>query len=327
MLRYGQAAGRRGLRPCEQIDLLSRRRVLDGGFASELEARGIDVSGPLWSAAAIANAPEMVQAVHRSYLKAGADILLTASYQVSAMGFAFAGLAGTAAEAAAMEAGALRRAVGLAAVARTEAQRPEVLLAASLGPYGAALANGAEFTGDYGFASEYEEFRALVRFHEPRIAALAETEADLLAFETLPSLQEARAIVAALRLFPAIGAWLSFTCRDDGHVAHGEPLGEIARLLDREPQVLAVGVNCIAPTLVLPLLGELRAATGKPLVVYPNSGEGWDAGRRCWLPAAEQAPFSELVRSWFAAGAQIVGGCCRIGPREVRTVRAAADAF
>ena len=199
-----------------------------------------------------------------------------------------------------------------------------MLIAASLGPYGAALANGAEFHGEYGFASDAEEHGALVRFHAERIAVLAETDADLLAFETLPSLAEARAIVEALRGWPTLGAWLAFTCRDGVHTAHGEPVRDCAALLDAEPQVLAVGLNCIAPALVLPLLAELRAGTEKPLAAYPNSGEGWDAERHCWLPAAEQAPFGELARSWFAAGAQMVGGCCRTGPEEVRRVAEAA---
>ena len=300
--------------------------VLDGGFATELERQGVSLAGPLWSARALWEHPEAVMAVHRSYLEAGAEVLLTGSYQVSAMGFSAAGLAGTEAEAAAKEAHALRRAVELVTEARAEANRPDVLVATSLGPYGAALANGAEFTGDYGFASDNEEFAALVRFYEPRIAALADTEADLLAFETVPSLLEARAIVEALHRWPAVGAWLSFTCRDGAHVAHGEPLSNIARLLNREPQVLAVGVNCVAPVLVGSLLGELRAGTGKPLIVYPNSGEGWDAGSRCWLPAVDQVPWSELVRSWFAAGAQLVGGCCRTGPKEIQaTADVAAD--
>ncbi len=304
-----------------------RVHVLDGGFATELERHGVSLAGPLWSARALWEHPEAVLAVHRSYLEAGADVLLTGSYQVSAMGLSAAGLAGTEAEAAAMEARVLRRAVELAAEARAEAHRPAVFVAASLGPYGAALANGAEFTGDYGFASQDEELAALVRFHEPRIAALVDTGADLLAFETVPSLLEARAIAEALHRWPAVGAWLSLTCRDGAHMAHGEPLSDVARLLDREPQVLAVGVNCVAPALVGSLLGELRAGTGKPLIAYPNSGEGWDAGSRCWQPAAEEVPWSELARSWFEAGAQLVGGCCRTGPKEIRAIAKVAAGF
>ena len=299
-------------------------RVLDGGLATELERRGMRLTGPLWSARAVDEAPETVLAVHRSYIEAGADVLLTASYQASSLGFAAAGLPAAQAERAAEN--ALRRSVALAIQARAESPRPELLVAASLGPYGAALANGAEFHGQYGFASEAEQHAALVRFHAERIAVLAETEADLLAFETLPSLGEASAIVEALRGWPRVGAWLSFTCRDAEHTAHGERLRDCAVLLDAEPQVLAVGVNCTAPALITPLLGELRAGTAKPLLAYPNSGEGWDAAHRCWTGSADVESYSQLAAEWFQAGAQVVGGCCRTGPAHVRAVRLAADA-
>ncbi len=301
---------------------LSGVRVLDGGLATELERRGVSIAGPLWSARALLEAPEAILAVHRSYLEAGADVLLTASYQISSLGFAALGLPVADAEQAA--AGALRQAVALAVQARAEHGRKGVLVAASLGPYGAVLANGAEFHGEYGFASKTEEHAALVRFHASRIEVLAGTEADLLAFETLPSLAEALAIAEALTgrpdSFSRLGAWLSFTCRDGGYVAHGETLRDCAAMLDGVPQVLAIGVNCTAPTLVLELIGELRAGTSKPLVVYPNSGEGWDAKRRCWTGTSYVKAYGKSAREWFAAGAQLVGGCCRTGPGHVRAV-------
>ena len=295
--------------------------VLDGGFATELERRGLSLGGALWSARALAEAPDAVLAVHRSYLDAGADVLLTASYQVSALAWPSLGpeQARTQAERA------LQRAVALAVEARKAAGRPDVLIAASLGPYGAALANGAEFHGRYGFANAEAEHAALVRFHAERIAALAASDADLLAFETLPSLAEARAVAEALRKWPGIGAWCSFTCRDGQKTAHGEPLRACAAFLNGTPQIVAVGVNCTAPALILPLLGELRAGTAKPLVVYPNSGEGWDAERRCWTGVADVADYAALAREWFAAGAQLVGGCCRTGPEHVRAVAVAAS--
>ncbi len=305
------------MRRFDQLDL-SRARVLDGGFATELERRGVSTAGPLWSARALFEAPEAVVAVHRAYLDAGADVLLTGSYQASAMGFRAAGFSEAEAEGKAGE--SLRRAVSLALRARQETGRLDALIAASLGPYGAALANGAEFTGEYGFGSDAEEHTALVAFHAARVAALAATDADLLAFETVPKLGEARAIVATLRRWPEVGAWVSFTCRDEARTARGEPVRACAALLDGVPQVVAVGVNCIAPGLVSPLLGELRAGTGKPLLAYPNSGEGWDAGARCWTGSTDVAGFETLAREWFAAGAQIVGGCCRTGPEHVRAV-------
>ena len=167
-------------------------------------------------------------------------------------------------------------------------------------------------------------FNALVRFHQERLAVAAETGADLVAVETVPSLEEARAIVAALEEVPGVSGWVSFTCRDERHVAHGELLRECARVLDGAERVLAVGINCTRPEFVGPLIGETRAETGKPVVVYPNSGETWDAATRSWRGrrdlAAEEARFGELAREWYAAGAQAVGGCCRTGPGHVRAV-------
>ncbi len=315
------------MRRWRELDLRPRR-VLDGAFATELEARGVSTAGPLWSARALFEAPEVVLAVHWSYLEAGAEILLTGTYQASMMGFTALGFGPVAAREQAD--GALRRGVELALTARREfggvslSGKP-VLVAASLGPYGAALANGAEFTGSYELGSEAEEFSALVAFHAERIDALAGTEADLLAFETVPKLLEARAIATALSRWPEVGAWVSFTCRDGALTAHGEPVRECAALLDGVPQIVAVGVNCVAPALVLPLLAELRAGTGKPLVVYPNSGEGWDAEARCWTGSSDAAGFGELARAWFAAGASVVGGCCRTGPGHVRWVASLAE--
>ncbi len=296
---------------------------MDGGFATELEARGVSTAGPLWSARALSEAPEAVLAVHRSYLEAGADILLTGTYQASALGFEALGFEAAAARAKADE--ALRTGVELALRARAGfGGGREILVGVSLGPYGGALANGAEFTGEYGLASGASEMEALVAFHAARIQAVAETAADFLAFETVPKLSEARAIAAALSRWPEVGAWVSFTCRDGSLTAHGEPVRECAEFLDTLPQVVAVGVNCIAPAAALPLLGELRAGTEKPLVVYPNSGEGWDAGAWCWT-SGPSADWRTLAREWFAAGASVVGGCCRTGPEDVRAVACAAD--
>ena len=318
---------------------LRGRRCLDGAFATELERCGISIEGPLWSARALYEAPEAVLAVHRAYLDAGADVLLTGSYQVSSLGYRAVGLSAAQAKEAAAD--ALRRSVALALEARAQAGRPDALIAASLGPYGAALANGAEFHGEYGFRSEAEEHAALVAFHAERIAMLADTDADLLAFETLPSLAEARAIEEALRSRPELGAWFSFTCRDGVYTVHGERVRECAALTEVSPQIAAVGVNCTSPVWIASLIRELRAATGKPVVVYPNSGEGWDAEQHAWIESqiegqiesrmealsgeVDVAGYGALAASWFRAGAQLVGGCCRTGPAHTRAVHAAME--
>ena len=297
--------------PLQQLDL-NGLHVLDGGMATELERRGFSLDGPLWSAQVIASSPEAIAAVHRDYLEAGADCLLTASYQVSSEGFLELGLSPENA------AQALRTSVEVAASVRRayRAAHPrKVWIAASLGPYGAMLHNGAEYHGNYRCS-----FDDLVAFHRRRIAVLLDTEADFLAFETVPSYQEAQAIVEALRPYPEVGAFVSFTCRDDAHVSHGETLRVCGALLDPIPQIVGIGVNCTAPDLIESLISQLAQSTRKPIIVYPNSGEQWDAEHRCWQGNGPLLQFGELARSWRAAGAQWIGGCCRTGPDHVRTV-------
>ena len=301
--------------PRQQLDL-SGLHVLDGGMATELERKGFDLSGPLWSAHVLESSPEAIADVHRAYLEAGADCLLTASYQVSAEGFQKIG--SDAANAADAAANALRASVALAEKVRSEYQADSprrIWIAASLGPYGAMLHNGAEYHGNY--ACGFDE---LVRFHSKRIAVLAQTNADFLAFESVPSLEEARAILAALQPYPDVAAYISFTCRDESHVSHGESLQACAELLDREPQIIAVGINCTSPELIGSLVSRLEQTTRKPILVYPNSGEQWDAVHRCWQGDGQVQEFGELARRWRGAGAQWIGGCCRTGPEHVRAV-------
>ncbi len=305
--------------PLAQLDL-SALRALDGGMATELENRGCDLSGPLWSARVLLEEPETVEAVHESYITAGADILLTASYQVSAEAYAEIGL--TSAEAEQASAASLRQSVEIAENARGRHSEKKILIAASMGPYGAALHNGAEYHGNYDIS-----FDELVNFHARRIAVLTETNADLLAFETVPSLEEARAIAAALKLYPEIAAWISFTCRDQFRSAHGEPIADCAALLDPISQIIAIGINCTAPAFITPLAQALKASTTKPIVVYPNSGEIWDAQTRSWIGTADPASFGALAQEWRQAGAQIIGGCCRTGPEHIAAIREGISFF
>jgi homocysteine S-methyltransferase len=299
-----------------QNAILRGIHVLDGGMASELEYQGANIDGPLWSAHVLEDAPEKVIAVHRAYIEAGAHCILTASYQVSRMGYAEFGLTPERADAA------LLRAVSLARRAAAAFPLHRIVVAASLGPYGAALHDGAEYHGNYGIS-----FGELVQFHRERIAVLVEagTDApDLLAFETLPSLEEAEAIGEALVSWPNLAAWFCFTCKDELHVAHGELLSDCARAVARFPQAIAIGVNCTHPALMPALIGELRRASDKPVVVYPNSGEGWDAAARSWTGSGEPESYGTQAADWFRAGAQIVGGCCRTRPAHIRLVAEAA---
>ena len=298
--------------------LLRDIQIIDGGLASELEYLGAKIDGPLWSAHVLEDEPDKIAAVHRAFIQAGSQCIATCSYQVSRMGYAEVGLPPERADAA------LLRSVALARSVIAEFPNRRILVAGSLGPYGAALHNGAEYTGNYDCS-----YADLVRFHRERIeilaAASAENAPDLLAFETFPSLEEVRAVGEALAPWPALQAWFSFSCRDEKHVSHGEPLAECAAAVAAFPQTVAIGVNCVPPRWLPSLITELRSASDKPVLVYPNSGEGWDAAARCWIGQSDPAEFGVLARDWFAAGAQIVGGCCRTRPAHIHEVAQAAS--
>ncbi len=292
--------------------------ILDGGLATELEARGCDISGPLWSARVLRTAPEAIEQLHYDYYAAGARIAITASYQASYEGFAAAGIdaAGTTR--------LLQLSVELARRARDRYRRdhPEdlrkLLVAASVGPYGAISHDGAEYRGDYGLSVQ-----ELVDYHARRFGVLAAAGADLLACETIPVLDEARACALLLERHPGTRAWLSFTSPDGARTSHGEPLADCARLADAAAGVIAVGVNCVKPEIVGDAIRALKSGTGKPIVVYPNSGETWGAGSESWQGRPAGASLATLVPGWIAAGAGLVGGCCRVGPGEIAALAAA----
>jgi len=286
--------------------------ILDGGLATELERRGHHVSGALWSAEVLRTDPAAIEQLHYDYFAAGARCAISASYQASYEGFAAAGL--NADETTAL----LIRAVELARSARARyrsdypSERGALYVAASIGPYGAISHDGAEYRGDYGLS-----VAQLAGFHAQRFAVLAAAGADLLACETIPVLDEARALAALLADHPGAAAWMSFTSPDGVHTSHGEPLVECARLLDRVPGVVAVGVNCVKPEVVGAAIRSLNAGTGKAVVVYPNSGEHWDGRTRGWHGTCDHESLATLAPHWVRDGARLVGGCCRIGPREI----------
>jgi homocysteine S-methyltransferase len=298
--------------------ILDGIHTLDGGLASELEHLGADINGPLWSAHVLEESPDKIIAVHRAYIEAGAQIIETASYQVSRMGYAEFGLSPERADAALLKSVALARQTADTFPDRT------VLIAASLGPYGAALHNGAEYHGNYTCT-----FNDLVEFHAQRIRILTRANGpevpDLMAFETLPSLAEAEAIGQALAPHPELAAWFAFTCPDEEHVAHGELLRQCAKAVAAFPQTVAIGVNCTHPALIPALIAELREATDKPVIVYPNSGEGWDAQNRCWTCTSDPEAYRVKATVWLAGGAQIIGGCCRTRPSHIRQVATLTD--
>lgn len=283
--------------------------LLDGGLATELEARGNDLSDPLWSARLLADAPRDIAAVHAAFFRAGARIATTASYQASFEGFAARGFDRR------ETAGLLRRSVELAKAARDESGGAGLLVAASIGPYGAALADGSEYRGRYGLS-----VAALARWHRPRLEILADAGADLLACETVPDVDEAQALVELVR---SVGkpAWLSYTI-DGDRTRAGQPLADAFAVAAGVDEIVAIGVNCCAPGDVLPAIAR-AAAVGKPVIVYPNSGERWDALRHTWIGPSRFS--AQLAKQWTAAGARIVGGCCRVGPAAIAQIRRACN--
>ena len=279
--------------------------ILDGGLATELERRGADLSDRLWSARVLIDDPDLIRDVHRDYFRAGADVAITATYQASGAGFAADGIDRVQATAL------MRRAVNLARSAREQAGRQGLLIAASLGPYGAMRADGSEYRGNYGDASDAE----LTGFHRSRIDVLAAERPDLFAAETIPSMRETEALAGVLLETPEIPSWLSFSCRDGTRIADGTPIEEAARVAASIPSVIAVGINCTPARLMAPLLERLRSAVSIPLVVYPNARGRWDAAGRTWVDAVGVEPeyLADSAEAWVGVGARWVGGCCGFG--------------
>jgi homocysteine S-methyltransferase len=293
--------------------------VLDGAMATELERRGADLNDSLWSAKILREAPELIRDVHLDYFRAGADIAITASYQATIEGFTRRGLSRATAIDLIQTSVYLAqdaREIYLSEIRNTHHASSPPLIAASIGPYGAYLADGSEYRGDYSLSEE-----DLIQFHRPRMAALIAAEPDLLACETIPCLLEARALIHLLTRFPNTYAWFTFTARDDTHTCHGEPLAECAAFLDPFEQVAAIGINCTAPKHLPGLIREIRRATTKPIIVYPNSGESYDPATKTWLGETDCDAFGAQARDWYTAGARIIGGCCRTTPEHIRAIR------
>jgi len=286
--------------------------VADGGLATELEARGNDLSDPLWSARLLLDAPDQITDAHLAFFRAGAVIATSASYQASFEGFARRGLDRGAA------AGLMRRSVDLARAARDQVAGDGRArwVAASAGPYGAALADGSEYRGRYG-----RSVRDLTAWHRPRLEVLAEAGPDVLALETVPDVDEAEALMAAVAGL-GIPAWLSYSIAA-GHTRAGQSLAEAFAVVAGVPEVVAVGVNCCAPADVPAAIAAAREVAGKPVIVYPNSGEEWDARRRAWTGRSGYS--AAQPRQWIAAGATIVGGCCRVRPADIAAIARAAS--
>ena len=290
--------------------------VIDGGLATQLEAQGCDLDSPLWSAALLLEDPQAIADAHRAYLDAGAEIIASCSYQASRPGFAALGID------AATSDQLISASVELALEVRDEfvseypERRRDALVAASIGPFGAMLHDGSEYSGNYGVASS-----ELTDFHRQRLELFDASGADVLACETIPSYREA-AVLSELLYEAQTPAWLSFSCRNEREISDGTPIERAVALFDDHPRVLAVGVNCTRPDYISGLIQRIKPAiSGKAIIVYPNSGETYTVDDNSWSGTNAAATLAEAAPAWVAEGARIVGGCCRTGPSQILATR------
>nr|ACV03423.1 selenocysteine methyltransferase-like protein [Astragalus drummondii] len=309
-----------------------RTAVIGGGLATELERHGADLNDPLWSAKCLLSSPHLIRQVHLDYLENGADIIITASYQATIQGFKAKGFSDEEGEAL------LRRSVEIAREARdlyyqrcAESssdngddsrilkQRP-ILIAGSVGSYGAYLADGSEYSGNYGDAIKLE---TLKDFHRRRVQILADSGVDLLAFEAVPNKLEAQAYADLLEEENIITpAWFAFNSKDGTNVVSGDSIEECGSIAESCDKVVAVGINCTPPRFIHDLILLLKKVTAKPIVIYPNSGETYDGIRKEWgqNSGVTDEDFVSYVDKWCESGASLVGGCCRTTPDTIRGI-------
>ena len=292
--------------------------ILDGALATELEKKGANLNHALWSAKLLIENPAYIKQVHLDYLHAGADIITTATYQASFEGFAKEGYTKKETE------DLMNLSLTLAMEAVDEflktspsGNRQAPLVAASIGPYGAALADGSEYRGNYNVSIE-----RIIEFHKDRLELLAKSNADILAFETIPCLEEALAIKELLKKYPQRQAWVSFSCKDEAHLCSGALFAEAIELLNESPNIIALGVNCTAPEYIESLIKIALPITNKFIIVYPNKGELYNSLSKTWEPSNKcPLSFIDNAKIWKAAGAKIIGGCCRTSPADINELK------
>ena len=305
------------MNPLETILQHQKVLIIDGAFGTELERKGYDINDSLWSAKFLMEKPEAIAEVHLDYLKAGSDCITTASYQASFEGFMKRGM--SEAEAKAL----IQFSVKIAQNVRdtfweneqNHLKREKPLVAASVGPYGAYLADGSEFRGNYGLSVE-----ALMDFHQKRLATLIEAKPDLLACETMPCLIEVRALCKLLEAFPTMCAWVSFSAKDGIHINSGESVRECAAFLETQKQIVAIGINCTAPQYIESLIDEIKAVSSKPIIVYPNGGSTYNALTKTWDGLSKSSSYGKMAYTWFQKGARVIGGCCQTTPEDIAQI-------
>lgn len=306
------------MNPIEKFLQNQKIIILDGALATELENRGCDLNDSLWSAKVLMEQPELIRQVHLDYFNAGADVAITASYQATVEGFTQRGLNKN----QAIE--LIKKSVQIAKDARDEfwsdeknrVNRIYPLIAGSVGPYGAFLADGSEYRGDYQLTES-----ELIDFHRPRIEALIESGVDILACETIPNFVEAQALIKLLSEFPQASAWFTFTAKDGEHISHGERIADVAKWLDLYPQVAAIGINCSSPLHIPSLIQKIKKNTSKPIIVYPNSGEVYVSVTNSWHGETSSESFGLQSKNWYEHGARLIGGCCRTTPEHIKEIK------
>lgn len=290
--------------------------ILDGGLSNVLEELGCDLNHKLWSAKMIINNPKAIIKTHLRYLEAGADFITTCSYQATIQGFMNLGLNLMEAEKLLLYAVTLAEEARSKFLNQSKSSRP-IYIAASIGPYGAYLADGSEYNGQYAI-----DEGDLKKFHTNRIKILEKSNADFLAFETIPSFLEVKTLSKIL-MKSAKPCWISFSCRDDVHLNDGEKISKAAGLLKHHPNVFAIGVNCTPPQYISKIIQTLKkSAPDKKIIIYPNSGEVYNPESKSWYGLSDPAVFQKMAIEWLALGADILGGCCRIGPEHIRKIKA-----
>jgi homocysteine S-methyltransferase len=289
--------------------------VLDGALATELELMNFDLSNGLWSAKVLYENPSAIKKVHRNYLDAGADCIITASYQATITGFVSKGYTSQQAE------DIIKFSVKLAKDTIDEylyEDNERILkpfVAGSAGSYGAYLANGSEYRGDYKLSK-----KEYISFHKRRVELLIEAGSDIIAFETLPRLDEAAAVLEMMEEFKNHFCWIVFSAKDNSKISDGELFTDCVKELNGFDSLAAVGINCSSPSVIKPLISDAMEYTGKPMIVYPNSGEVFNIKCSCWKGLKDNLYIGDLTREWYESGAKIIGGCCQIGPDQIKQI-------
>jgi homocysteine S-methyltransferase len=290
--------------------------LLDGGLSNELESQGHDLNHHLWSARMLVENPEALTKAHLAYLNAGADCIITSSYQATIQGFMSMGLSKSASINALLKSVQVAQEAVSRYLSSDHFRGNHPLIAASIGPYGAYLADGSEYRGHYGVSDAI-----LKDFHQSRITVLDQSGADCFACETIPSFQEAK-VLADILQHTQKSAWVSFSCKDEQHINDGTPIKEAVALLSNHPKVFAIGVNCTAPKYISGLIKAIKTTSGnKKIVVYPNSGEVYHAESKQWSGFSDPNFCNLMTREWLNLGADMIGGCCRIGPAHIRAMK------